>query len=91
MHDSMAHKTLKRVDEYRLTSVRGLFEAAGYHDLDAEKRARIYLYYEIAEPTIFAGQDKAIQDKLVAERLNLLTDGGLGAVKKPSTTGIVSS
>ena len=79
MHNKKAQDTLERVDEYRLAVIRELFQGAGFAGIDAENRARIYLYYESAEPPILAHQDSAIQEQLVVQRLNLLTDGGLGS------------
>ena len=72
-HDPVAQKVLERVDEYRLGFIRDLFERASFKGLDAENRARLFLYYEVAEPTLFAKQSKKIRDQLVKSRHRLLT------------------
>ena len=76
LHDAMAREVVKRVDEYRLGVIRDLFERAGFEGLDAENRARLLLYYEVAEPTLFAKQRRETRDQLVEYRLKLLTTAG---------------
>ena len=73
LHDLEARKVVKRVDEYRLGVIRDLFERAGFKGLEAENRARLFLYYEVAEPTLFAKQDQKTRDQLVEYRHRLLT------------------
>jgi AcrR family transcriptional regulator len=76
LHDAMARQVVERVDEYRLGVIRDLFERAGFEGLDAENRARLLLYYEAAEPTLFAKQNRETRDQLVEYRLKLLTAAG---------------
>ena len=73
VHDELARDYVARADELRLAFVRPLFEALGFEGLDAECRARIFLYYEMGEPTFLAKQDKDIEEALIAKRIELLT------------------
>ena len=73
LHDPVARKVVKRVDEYRLRVIRELFERVGFKALEAENRARLFLYYEVAEPTLFAKQSLEVRDQLVEYRHRLLT------------------
>jgi hypothetical protein len=47
--------------------------ALGFEGLDAENRARLFLYYEISEPSMFAAQSAKLADQLIRERHALLT------------------
>ena len=76
LHDPVARKVVKRVDEYRLGVIRDLFKRAGFKGLEAENRARLFLYYEVAEPTLFAKQTQEVRDQLVEYRHRLLTTRG---------------
>lgn len=73
LRDPMAQKTVKRVDKLRLDFIRQQFEGIGFKGVDAESRARLFLYYEMAEPGIFAPQDPKLMDRLVEHRHKLLT------------------
>jgi AcrR family transcriptional regulator len=73
LHDPLARKVVKRVDEIRLGYIRELFEALGFEGLDAENRARMFLYYEMSEPSMFAAQSAKLTDQLIRERHALLT------------------
>ena len=77
MHNKKARETLRRVDSYRLGVIRKLFQGAGFEGLDAENRARMYLYYETAESSIFCDQDPETREQLVLKRLDLLLNGKL--------------
>jgi AcrR family transcriptional regulator len=73
VHDEMARDYVARADEIRLAFTKPLFEALGFDDLDAENRARLYLYYEMGEPTFLAPQSRETEDALIAKRIELLT------------------
>lgn len=72
LHDPIARESLERVDAFRLAYIKGQFEAAGFAGLDAENRARLLLYYEMADPAFFATQDQATETRLIDARLKLL-------------------
>jgi AcrR family transcriptional regulator len=75
LNDPMARKVVKRVDEIRLDYIRGLFGQLGFDELEAENRARLFLYYEMTEPAMFAAQSKETIERLVEARHRLLTSG----------------
>ena len=73
LHDPVARKVVKRVDEIRLDYIRSLFARLGFDALETENRARLFLYSEMAEPAMFATQDKAASERLIVSRHTLLT------------------
>ncbi|MEA3275117.1 MAG: helix-turn-helix domain-containing protein [Pseudomonadota bacterium] len=73
LHDPTARDVVEQVDETRLAYIRTLFEDMGFGPLDVENRARLCLYYEMAEPTMFAAQATELEDRLIVERHRLLT------------------
>jgi AcrR family transcriptional regulator len=73
LHDPLARKVVKRVDEIRLGYIRSLFAELGFDELEAENRARLLLYYEMVEPAVFATQSKQTREWLIKARHKLLT------------------
>lgn len=73
LHDPMARAVLERVDEVRLGTIRSQFEGLGFSGMDAENRARLFLYYEITAPAFFAQPAPELADELLTERHRLLT------------------
>lgn len=73
LHDPIAREVVCRVDNERLSVVRELFNALGFKGLDAENRARLFLYYEMSEPTMFAEQTPEKETALIKKRHQLLT------------------
>ena len=82
LHDRQARNIVGQVDEFRLSFIRSLFEAIGFEGGDAENRARLFLYYEMSEPGVFARQSKALGERLVIERHRLLTAGAPAAERQ---------
>ncbi len=73
LHDPVAQDVVKRADQIRLDYIRSLFEEMGFESLDAENRARLFYYYETAEPAMLAAQTREQEDQLIIERHRLLT------------------
>jgi AcrR family transcriptional regulator len=73
LHDSMARAVVQKVDEVRFTTIHQLFEGLGFRGLDAENRARLLLYYEVAAPAMFAGPSPEQDEELLKERYRFLT------------------
>jgi len=73
LHDSRARAVVQDVDAVRLHFVQAQFEALGFAGLDAENRARLWLYYESAAPAIFAGPLPEKDEQLLLERHRFLT------------------
>jgi len=76
LHDPLAMKVVRRVDESRLEYMRELFQGLGFEGLEAENRARLLLYYEMSDPSVFAAQSKKLEEELIQERHALLTTPG---------------
>jgi len=75
LHDPLAHAVVERVDEARLSVIWSLFDALGFEGLDAENRARLFLYYEMAAPAMFVGPSRERDEQLLIERHRFLTAG----------------
>ena len=73
MHDEMAKATLHKVDEQRLKYITSVFTDIGFKKADAETRARIMLYYQVAEQGIFLSDSKEKRKKLLKQRFAFLT------------------
>jgi len=73
LSDPEVGEAVRRVDEERLASIRVLFDALGFDELQAEGRARMFLYYEMAEPAVLARQTPERQEELLVARHELLT------------------
>lgn len=73
VNDPLAREVVEQVDEIRLGVIRQLFLDMGFEGDDAENRARLFLYYEMAEPAIWAQQSEETLEALIEERHRFLT------------------
>lgn len=73
LHDPMARKVVKEVDEARLAFIRSQFLVLGFNGIDAENRARLLLNYEMAAPAMYAEMTEEECDRLLLERHRFLT------------------
>jgi AcrR family transcriptional regulator len=73
LHDPMAQEVLAEVDKARLDLIRQQFIALGFEGLDAENRARLFLYYEMAASAMFDQYSDEVREKLLVERHRFLT------------------
>lgn len=73
LHDELARTVVAQVDRARLDFARSQFEALGFRELDAENRARLFLYYEMAAPAMFASPEAERDEQLLVERHRFLT------------------
>ena len=73
MHDEMAKATLHKVDKQRLKYITSVFTDIGFKKTDAETRARMMLYYQVAEQGIFLSDSKEKRKKLLKQRFTFLT------------------
>lgn len=46
----------------------------GFEAVDTENRARLFLYYPVDYPMVFADQSPELQDRLVEQRHSFLTE-----------------
>ena len=77
LHDPMAREVVSQVDEARLNFIRAQFEAIGFDEFDAENRARLFLYYEVAAPAMFFGATEEHEERLLVQRHRFLTTNKL--------------
>ncbi len=73
MHDEMAQTVLHKVDEQRLKYITRVFTDIGFKKADAETRARMMLYYQVAEQGIFLSDSKVKRKKFLKQRFAFLT------------------
>ena len=73
LHEPLAREVVEQVDVVRLGVIQGLFEALGFDGIAAENRARLYLYYEMAGPSMFDRVSTERDEALMLERLRFLT------------------
>jgi AcrR family transcriptional regulator len=73
LHDPLAREVISEVDGARLDFIAAQFKALGFRGLDAENRARLFLYYEMAAPAMFAGPSPEQDEQLLVERHRFLT------------------
>ena len=72
-HDEMARSILQQVDQQRLDYITHVFTDIGFNKADAELRARLVLYYQVAEHGILLNDSKDKRKKLLKQRFTLLT------------------
>ena len=72
-HDEMARAILQKVDQQRLEYITSVFTDIGFNKADSELRARLVLYYQVAEHGILLNDSKDKRKKLLKQRFTLLT------------------
>ena len=72
-HDETARSILRKVDKQRLRFITGLFIELGFDKPDADLRARLMLYYQVAEQSLFLEDSKKKRGDLVKQRFEFLT------------------
>ena len=73
LHDPLARAVVEQVDQVRLDQIQGLFAGLGFTGLDMENRARLFLYFEMGAPSMFAAPSPGRDDELLTERQRFLT------------------
>ncbi len=71
--DPIAAQEVTQVDHMRFKFINSLFAASGFEGLEGEMRTRTFMYYMIAEPSIFYREAKSKQRQLQKLRHSLLT------------------
>ena len=69
---------VEQVDQARLDQIQGLFAGLGFTGLDLENRARLFLYFEMGAPRMFAGPTPERDEELLEERHRSLTTAHVG-------------
>jgi len=73
LHDPLARAVVEQVDQVRLNQIQRLFAGLGFTGVDLENRARLFLYFEMGAPAMFAGPAPERDEKLLLERHRFLT------------------
>jgi AcrR family transcriptional regulator len=73
LSDRNVAKVVREVDQTRLAFLKQVFEEIGFCKVDSKMRARVFMHYEVAEPSIFLGQTRAEHDELMRLRIEMLT------------------
>jgi AcrR family transcriptional regulator len=71
--DDMAAEVVRRTDKRRIEWLRSLFHELGFSGKEAEMRARLFVYYQLAEPSILWREPKNKRRDIVKLRHRLLT------------------
>ena len=71
--DPIAAQEVAKVDRMRFKFINSLFAACGFKGLGGEMRTRMFMYYMIAEPSIFYREAKSKRRQLQKLRHSLLT------------------
>jgi AcrR family transcriptional regulator len=72
-HDETARSILQKVDKQRLRFITDLFIEIGFDKPDADLRARLMLYYQVAEQSLFLKDSKRRRSDHVKLRFEFLT------------------
>ena len=72
-YDPKVARVVERVDAMRLDHVRSLFREMGFRGRQAEIRARLWYFYEAADPMILAHQEAEEENKQMKLRHKFLT------------------
>jgi AcrR family transcriptional regulator len=78
LHDSLARAVVEEVDRTRLAQIERLFGELGFGGIDGENRARLFLYFEMGAPAMFAGPTPERDEELLLERHRFLTTAPSG-------------
>jgi AcrR family transcriptional regulator len=73
LHDPLARAVVEQVDQTRLDQIQVLFAGLGFSGLDLENRARLFLYFEMGAPAMFAAPSPERDEELLKERHRFLT------------------
>jgi len=87
LRDPMAQRVVRETDEVRLEFARELFRGMGYDGLDVENRSRLFLYYEMTEPSACHGQSPELLSELLEKRHAFLTAEAPSGVSRDVSFG----
>jgi AcrR family transcriptional regulator len=71
--DRMAAEVVRGTDKRRIEWLRSMFRELGFRGTEAEMRARLFVYYQLAEPSVFWREPKSKQREMIRLRHRLLT------------------
>lgn len=71
--DKMAAAVVRGTDKRRIEWLRGIFHELGFSGIEAEMRARLFVYYQLAEPMVLWREPKSKRREILGLRHRLLT------------------
>lgn len=71
--DNMAADVVRGADKRRIEWVRSIFLELGFSGIEAEMRARLFVYYQLAEPIVLWREPKSKRREIIRLRYRLLT------------------
>ena len=71
--DKMAAEVVRGTDKRRIEWLRSVFHELGFSGTEAEMRARLFVYYQLAEPIVFWREPKSKRREIIKLRQRLLT------------------
>jgi AcrR family transcriptional regulator len=72
-HDKKVARKVRKVDEQRLGFIKGLFKETGFPETEADARARLFIYFQVAAPGIQIPLTKQERASLRKRRHKILT------------------
>jgi AcrR family transcriptional regulator len=72
--DDMAADVVRGIDKRRIEWVRSIFHELGFSGNEAEMRARMFAYYQLAEPSVLWREPKKKRREIIKLRHRLLTN-----------------
>ena len=70
--DEMAAKVVRGTDKRRIEWLRSIFHEMGFSGNEAEMRARLFVYYQLAEPSVLWREPKSKRREIMKLRHRLL-------------------
>jgi AcrR family transcriptional regulator len=71
--DDMAAEVVRGTDKRRIEWLRSIFYDLGFRGNETEMRARLFVYYQLAEPSVLWREPKSRQREMIRLRHRLLT------------------
>lgn len=71
--DDMAAEVVRGADKRRIEWLRSIFQEMGFSGNEAEMRARLFVYYQLAEPSVLWREPKSKRREIMKLRHRLLT------------------
>jgi hypothetical protein len=69
----MAAEVVRSTDKRRIEYLRSIFHELGFSGNEAEMRARLFVYYQLAEPSVLWRESKSKRREIISLRFRLLT------------------
>jgi AcrR family transcriptional regulator len=71
--DDVAAEVVRGADKQRIEWLRNIFHELGFRGNEAEMRARLFVYYQLAEPSVLWRESKSKRREIMRLRHRLLT------------------